>query len=54
MKSNKAKPNKASHGKKPYHAPRLAVYGDLRRLTKAKAGAAADGAGKPKTKTPPA
>ncbi len=36
--------------KKSYRPPRLKVYGDLRRLTMAKRGIAADGAGVPKTK----
>ena len=53
MKSNEAKPNMASRSKKPYRSPRLVVYGDLRRLTKAKQGGNADGAGHPRTKNPP-
>lgn len=44
MKSKAARPRK-----KPYHPPRLVVYGDLRRLTKAKGGTAGD-AGKPATR----
>lgn len=40
-----------SQTKKPYHPPRLTVYGDLRRLTMAKGGNRNDGGGKPKTKT---
>lgn len=38
--------------KKPYRAPRLVVYGDLRRLTTLtlKKGLKADGVGAPKTK----
>ena len=42
-----------SHGearKKPYRAPKLTVYGDLRTITKAKGGTTGDGAGKPPTK----
>lgn len=39
-----------SQTKKPYRSPRLAVYGDLRRLTAAKGGTRSD-AGLPKTKT---
>ncbi len=53
MKSNKAKPNTAGHSKKLYRAPRLVVYGDLRRLTKAKQGTNSDGGGHPHTKNPP-
>ena len=41
----------ASQRKKPYHPPRLTVYGDLRRLTMAKGGNRRDGGGNPKTKT---
>jgi hypothetical protein len=48
---NKAKANRVpSSGKKVYRAPRLAVYGDLRTITKAKGGTADDGGGKPATK----
>ncbi len=36
--------------KKHYRKPRLKVHGDIRVLTGAKAGVAADGAGKPRTK----
>jgi hypothetical protein len=36
--------------KKPYRAPRLTVYGDLRTITKAKGGSANDGGSNPKTK----
>lgn len=39
-----------SQTKKPYRSPRLVVYGDVRRLTMAKGGGAADGSGKPRTK----
>lgn len=35
--------------KKPYRAPRLTVYGDLRTITKTKGGTGGDGA-QPKTK----
>ncbi len=38
--------------KKPYRSPRLVVYGDLRRLTRAKGGNKTDG-GQPKTRQPP-
>lgn len=37
--------------RKPYRAPRLTVYGDLRRLTMAKGGGKSDGGGKPATRT---
>jgi len=40
----------ASQRKKPYHPPRLTVYGDLRRLTMAKGGNRSD-FGAPKTRT---
>jgi hypothetical protein len=37
--------------KKPYRAPRLQEYGDLRKITMAaKAGSRGDGGGNPKTK----
>lgn len=36
--------------RKPYRPPRLVVYGDLRRLTRAKGGNKGDGAGKPSTR----
>lgn len=39
-----------SRRKKPYRSPRLAVYGDLRRLTAAKGGVKSE-SGLPKTKT---
>ena len=38
-------------GKDTWHTPRLIVYGDLRRLTRAKGGGANDGI--PNTKLPP-
>ena len=50
MKTPKRKSAKRSSGKKRYTPPALAVYGDLRRLTKAKGGTACDGAGKPMTR----
>ena len=40
----------ARAGKKPYRAPRLTVYGDLRTITKAKGGTSNDGGGKAATK----
>ena len=40
--------------KKPYRAPRLVVYGDLRRLTTGKKGLNPDSPGQPRTKLPPA
>jgi hypothetical protein len=36
--------------KKPFRAPKLTIYGDLRRLTQAKGGGKADGRGVPATK----
>lgn len=36
--------------KKPYARPRLTVYGDLRRLTRAKSGISSDSGGNPKSK----
>jgi hypothetical protein len=36
--------------KRPYRAPVLTTYGDLKTITMAKAGASADGTGKPRTK----
>ena len=36
--------------KRPYRSPELKVHGDFRKLTSDKAGEAADGTGKPKTK----
>ena len=40
----------SSGAKKPYRAPRLIVYGDLREITKAKGGSKGDGGGNPATK----
>ncbi len=42
--------SKADRKKKPYHSPRLVVYGDFRTLTRAKGGGANDGGSKPRTK----
>ncbi|MBI4614089.1 MAG: lasso RiPP family leader peptide-containing protein [Planctomycetes bacterium] len=51
MQSDGAKGEKGGQGKKPYHPPRLVVYGDLRRLTMSKAGTKSDGGGaKPNTR----
>jgi hypothetical protein len=36
--------------KKPYKAPKLTVHGDIRTLTRTKAGTKSDGASKPATK----
>ena len=48
---NKTKADRArATNKKPYRAPRLAVYGDLRTITKAKGGTKNDGGGNPATK----
>jgi hypothetical protein len=46
---NKTKGEASATTKKPYRAPRLTVYGDLRTITKAKGGSSNDGA-LPKTK----
>lgn len=46
----KSKPTRRK--KKPYRPPRVVVYGDLRRLTRAKGGNKTDG-GQPKTRQPP-
>lgn len=43
------KPRHPNEKKKPYRSPRLVVYGDLRRLTKAKGGTRGD-AGNVKTR----
>lgn len=40
-----------SNKKKAYRPPRLVVYGDLRRLTKAKGGNKGDGSGKVNTRS---
>ena len=48
MKRRTAKP---VPGKRPYRSPELKVHGDFRKLTADKAGGAADGSGKPKTKS---
>lgn len=45
----KAKPIKAT-ARKPYQAPRLKDYGDLRRIVMAKGGRSGDGRGVPATK----
>lgn len=37
-------------GKKPYRSPKLTVHGDIRKITRAKAGTKSDGTGKPATK----
>lgn len=50
MKTSKRKPAKRPSGKKRYAPPALTIYGDLRRLTRSKGGAACDGGGKPATK----
>ncbi len=42
--------SKADRKKKPYHSPRLVVYGNFRTLTRAKGGGGGDGQGKPRTK----
>ena len=47
---NRPKTDAPAAGKKPYRAPRLTVYGDLRTITKAKGGTNNDGGGQPRTK----
>jgi len=42
--------SKKPRGRKPYTAPRMTEYGDLRRIALAKGGSKGDGAGKPATK----
>lgn len=37
--------------KQPYRAPKLMIHGDLRTMTKAKAGCMTDGTGKPDTRS---
>ena len=44
------KRNTKSEGKKPYHCPRLTVYGNLSQLTGAKGGAKSDGGPPPGTR----
>jgi hypothetical protein len=46
---DKAKPIKKTE-RKPYQAPRLKDYGDLRRIVMAKGGTNGDGRGLPATK----
>lgn len=40
----------SSSPRKPYHAPRLVEYGDLRTITRAKGGTGNDGGGNPPSK----
>ena len=47
----KRRSGEPSSTKQLYRAPKLKVHGDFRKLTAAKAGASADGTGKPKTKS---
>ncbi len=42
---------RGSARKKAYRAPKLTVHGDIRKLTRAKAGTRGDGTGKPATRT---
>jgi hypothetical protein len=44
------KTNRSAAAKRPYRAPALKIHGDFRKLTAAKGGTNADGAGKPRTK----
>lgn len=50
MKQRKRDAARPPTRKQRYATPRLAAYGDLRRLTKVKDGNMNDGAGKPMTK----
>jgi hypothetical protein len=49
-KESTTKRNTRSKEKKPYHSPRLIVYGNLSQLTGAKGGGKADGGGAPRTR----
>ena len=51
MKQKQRSTPEKSTGKRRYQAPKLGIYGDLRRLTKVKMGVMADGAGKPMTRS---
>jgi hypothetical protein len=49
MNSSETQRKARSPKRKPYRSPKLVVYGNLRRLTKAKGGQKGDG-GMPKTR----
>ena len=51
MSTSKGRPSRRGRKKKPYRAPKLRVHGDIRELTRAKAGTKGDGTGKPATRT---
>jgi hypothetical protein len=52
MSEKRKSPSAELSGKrKPYHSPRLTVHGDIRKLTRSKAGTKGDGSGKPATRT---
>ncbi len=46
----KKDPHEAVPSKRAYRAPRLVIHGDLRTLTRVKAGVTADGGGNPPTR----
>ncbi len=50
MKSGRKGASRHAGRKKPYRTPKLTVHGDIRTLTRAKAGTKSDGAGKPATR----
>lgn len=51
LSSDEMIPKRTNKRKKVYHAPRIVVYGDFRRLTMGATGLARDGgAGSPKSK----
>jgi hypothetical protein len=51
MKKRNGKTVEPGAGKKKYRKPQLRIHGDIRAITKAKAGTRTDGTGLPKTKT---
>ncbi len=50
MSTGKGRPPRRGGKKKPYRAPKLTVHGDIRTLTRTKAGTKGDGTGKPATR----
>ncbi len=50
MTTGKKRASRRGGRKKPYRAPKLTVHGDIRTLTRAKAGTKSDGTGKPATR----
>lgn len=49
-KGKKGQSRQSTGKRKPYRSPELTVHGDIRALTRAKAGTNTDGTGKPKTR----